>query len=72
MNAAIVCDGKELEMYDVKQAGTSSLTAKQGRKGESLVRAFSPLGPTHFTNRRAESNHFAIQHFKITVSNNLL
>ncbi|KAI9441450.1 hypothetical protein H4582DRAFT_2073628 [Lactarius indigo] len=27
MNAAIVCDGKELETYDVKQEGTSSLTA---------------------------------------------
>ena len=27
MNAAIVCDGKELEAYDVKQEGTSSLTA---------------------------------------------
>jgi hypothetical protein len=27
MNAAVVCDGKELETYDVKQEGTSSLTA---------------------------------------------
>jgi len=27
MKAAIVCDGKELEAYDVKQEGTSSLTA---------------------------------------------
>ena len=27
MNAAIVCDGKELETYDVKQEGMSSLTA---------------------------------------------
>ncbi|KAN0130156.1 hypothetical protein V8E53_012101 [Lactarius tabidus] len=27
MNAAIVCDGKELDTYDVKQNGTSSLTA---------------------------------------------
>ncbi|KAI9465924.1 hypothetical protein BJY52DRAFT_1243484 [Lactarius psammicola] len=27
MNAAIVCEGKELETYDVKQEGTSSLTA---------------------------------------------
>lgn len=27
MNAAIVCDGNELEVYDVKQEGTSSLSA---------------------------------------------
>ncbi|KAH9177553.1 hypothetical protein EDB89DRAFT_1933266, partial [Lactarius sanguifluus] len=27
MNAAIVCDGMELETYNVKQEGTSSLTA---------------------------------------------
>ncbi|KAH9072853.1 hypothetical protein EDB83DRAFT_2516616 [Lactarius deliciosus] len=27
MNAAVVCDGRELETYDVKQEGTSSLTA---------------------------------------------
>ncbi|KAF8271132.1 hypothetical protein EI94DRAFT_1827890 [Lactarius quietus] len=27
MNAAIVCEGRELEMYDVKQEGMSSLTA---------------------------------------------
>ncbi|KAH9072856.1 hypothetical protein EDB83DRAFT_137514 [Lactarius deliciosus] len=27
MNAAIVCNGKELETYDMKQEGTSSLTA---------------------------------------------
>ncbi|KAH9050312.1 hypothetical protein EDB84DRAFT_1555645 [Lactarius hengduanensis] len=27
MNAAVVCDGKVLETYDVKQEGTSSLTA---------------------------------------------
>ena len=27
MNAAIVCDGKDLETYNVKQDGTSSLVA---------------------------------------------
>ncbi len=53
MNAAIVCDGKELETYDVKQEGTSSLTAFIASE-TGKVRAFqvSPLGPTHFTNRR--------------------
>ncbi len=42
MNAAIVCDGKELETYDVKQEGTSSLTAFIASEA-GKVRAFSPL-----------------------------
>ena len=41
MNAAIVCDGKELETYDVKQEGTSSLTAFIASEA-GKVRAFFP------------------------------
>ena len=41
MNAAIVCDGKELETYDVKQEGTSSLTAFVASEA-GKVRGLSP------------------------------
>jgi hypothetical protein len=39
MNVAIVCDGKELDTYDVKQGGTSSLTAFVASEADK-VRAF--------------------------------
>jgi hypothetical protein len=47
MNAAIVCDGKELEAYDVKQEGTSSLTAfianEAGKGGSVSPLHYEPL-----------------------------
>ena len=44
MKAAIVCDDKELEAYDVKQEGTSSLTAFIASEA-GKVRTF--FRPTH-------------------------
>ena len=41
MNASIVCDGKELETYDVKQEGISSLTGFIASEA-GKVRAFFP------------------------------
>lgn len=41
MNAAIVCDGKVLETYNVLQDGTSSLTAFVTSEA-GKVRAFFP------------------------------
>ena len=69
MNAAIVCDGKELETYDVKQEGTSSLTGFIASEA-GKVRAFFSLRLTHYEPPR---NHFLfwVKQFKITVSNNL-
>ncbi|KAH9011325.1 hypothetical protein EDB85DRAFT_2297162 [Lactarius pseudohatsudake] len=58
MNAAVVCDGKVLETYDVKQEGTSSLTA------------FIPSETGTIANRHG-TNHSTIQQFKIKFSNNL-
>ncbi len=43
LNAAIVCDGKELEAYDVKQEGTSSLSAFIASEA-GKVRALFPPG----------------------------
>ncbi len=54
MNAAVVCDGKELETYDVKQEGTSSLTAFIASEA-GKVRVFSPLGPTNYEPPRNQS-----------------
>ena len=58
MNAAIVCDGKELEMYDMKQEGTSSLTAFVASEA-GKVRALppSPLGLTHYEPLPNQSFH---------------
>ena len=41
MNVAIICDDKELEIYDVKQDGTSSLTAFVASEA-GKVRTFFP------------------------------
>ena len=41
VNAAIVCDGKELETYDVKQEGISSLTGFIASEA-GKVRVFLP------------------------------
>ncbi|KAH9177552.1 hypothetical protein EDB89DRAFT_2064528 [Lactarius sanguifluus] len=65
ISVAIVCNGKELETYDVKQEGMSSLTAFIASEA-GMVRAFTPL----ITNCRG-TNRFAIQQFKVTYSNNL-
>src|SRR6266702_258188 len=65
LNAAIVCDGKELEAYDVKQEGTSSLSAFIASEAGKM-RALFPPGLT-----AADTNRFATQQFKITYSNNL-
>ena len=42
MNAAIVCDGKELETYGVKQEGTSSLTGFVASDAGKVRAFFSP------------------------------
>ncbi len=54
INAAIVCDGKELETYDVKQEGTSSLTAFIASEA-GKVRAFCPLELTNYEPPRNQS-----------------
>lgn len=64
MNAAVVCDGKELETYDVKQEG-SSLTAFVASEAGKVRTVSSP------TVKRRGTNRFAIQQFKITFSNEL-
>jgi hypothetical protein len=63
MNAAIVCNGEELETYDVKQEGTSMLTAFVASEA-GKVRTVPSL-----TTNRHGTNRFAIQQFKITFSN---
>ncbi len=58
MNAAIVCDGKELETYDMKQEGTSSLTAfiaSEAGKVRAFQERFPPLGLTHYEPPRNQS-----------------
>jgi hypothetical protein len=65
MNVAIVCEGRELETFDVKQNGTTSLTAfiasEAGKVSISLSSDCEHRG----------TNHVAFQQFKITFSNNL-
>src|SRR6266702_2472704 len=60
---------KELETYDLKQEGASSLTAYIAREA-GKVRAFSIPSDRANKNRRG-TNRFAIQQFEITFSNNL-
>jgi hypothetical protein len=73
MNATIVCDGKELDTYDVKQNGTSSLTAfVAGEAGK--VRAFLSFRDCteRLTDYEPPRNQlFLAQQFKIKVWNNL-
>ena len=49
MNVAIVCDGKELETYDVKQEGISLLTGFIASEA-GKVREFLPHLNYHGTN----------------------
>lgn len=66
MNVAIICEGRELETYNVKQEGASSLTAFVASEA-GKVRAFFPPR----TAADCRTNHFAFQQFKIAFSNNL-
>jgi hypothetical protein len=68
MDAAIVCAGKELETYDVKQESTSSMTGFIASEA-GKVRAFSP-SDRHITNHHG-TNCFWFKEFKIVMSNNL-
>ena len=62
MSVAIVCEGKELETYDVKQEGQSSLTAFIASEAGKV---------SIFLSSDCETNHFTFQQFKIAFSNNL-
>ena len=66
MNPAIVCDGKELETYDVKQEGTSSLTAFVASEA-GKVSTF-PLRLTHCEPNTAELrssiHNYILEQFK--------
>jgi hypothetical protein len=64
MNVAIVCNDEELETYDVKQEGTSTLTAFVASEAGKVRTA-----PSSANRRRTK--RFAIQQFKITFSNKL-
>ena len=65
MDTAIVCDDEELEAYDVKQDGTTSLTAFVASEA-GKVRVFFLPSPLHCrrTNRldSAIQNHVLDKH----------
>ena len=65
MNVAIVCEGRELEMFGVKQDSTTSLTAFIASEAGKVS------GSPSLNCERCGTNYFAFQQFKITFSNNL-
>ena len=65
MNVAIVCEGRELEMFGVKQDGMTSLTAFIASEAGKVS------GSPSLNCERYGTNYFAFQQFKITFSNNL-
>ena len=68
LNFAIVCDGNELETYDVKQEGPNTITAfvasEAGKVSDFQDGKMIPLGEHEVIDRRD-------QQFSFTISSNL-